>query len=162
MAFTIGVAEETDDFGVFGVAKDNDFVALAGVVFDFSGDDADVGAGGVVKGESEGFEVLAAFGGDAVGTDDDDRVVFFFFFDLDVGLALVIADFADAFSFHAFHHLAVVDKGAVGVDGAVFIAFGGEVTGDVNGAFDAPAEAGTLGSEDFHGKSGLGGLLEGL
>jgi len=86
-----------------------------------------------------------------VGTDDDDGIVVFFFFYLNVGLALVVPDFLDAFGFHAFHHLAVVDEGAVRVDGAVFFAFRGEVSGDVDGAFDAPAEACALCSDDFHG-----------
>ena len=140
---------------MFGVTEDDDVVTLVGVVLDFASNDTNVRTGGVIEGESEGFEILSAFGGDAVGSDDNYGIVILFFFYLDVGLALVVADFADTFGFHAFHHLAVVNEWAVGVDSAVLVAFGREVTGDVDGSFDSPAEACTLCSDDFHGCFGM-------
>ena len=155
MALALGVAQESDDLGVGRVAEDDGGEAALGVEADLAGDDADVRAGGVAELEPERLEVGAALGRDAVGADDHDRSVLALGVDRDVGRALVIPDLADALLGQDLHHLAVVDEGAVGVDG---MAAGlGVVARDVDGALDTPAETGGLGPEDLHGPHCGGG-----
>lgn len=133
---------------MFGVAEDDGGVAFFGMEADFACDDADVGAGGVFEFDVEGLEVVASFGGDAVGADDEDGVIFMVFVNGEVGLGLVVANFVDALGFEFLHHLTVMDEGAVGEDG--FGSLVCEFAGDIDGAFNAPAEAGALGANDFY------------
>ena len=84
-----------------------------------------------------------------MGADDHDGAGIGGLRDLEFSLAAVIADLADALAGEDFHHLAVMDQRTVGVDGvaALLRIF----AGDIDGAFDAPAETRGLGSDDLHG-----------
>ena len=69
------VPQQAYDFGVVGVADYDYRVALVGVHLYDAGDLSHVGAGGVLAGHSEGFQIFPALGRHPVGAEDENAVL---------------------------------------------------------------------------------------
>jgi hypothetical protein len=141
MAPGSSLAHRADDFGVTGVADEENVVAGAGVVLRFGVDLGHEGAGGV----DEGHLAASGFGGDdfrnAVGGEDDGAIIRAF------------GEFLDedgAHGFEAFHNVGVVDDLVPHEDGGA--PFHQRLFHDLDRAIDAGAEAPGRGEEDGEGR----------
>jgi NADH dehydrogenase len=147
-----GIAKQTNDLGMLRVAKNHRLKSLLGVHSHLAGDDADIRTGRVAEFHAEGFEISATLRRDAVRTDHHDRMIIRRLGDFELGLAAVIAHFANAFAGEHFHHLAVMDQRAIRVHGVTALL--GILAGDIDGTFDTPTKPRGLGSDDLHALQG--------